>query len=786
MGSGRLDELSVGEAKVVRWVLIGLLVLGYALRIHRLQNRGVWWDEGWSVFVARGSPGDVVRQTATDRHPPLYFLLLHSWTRAVGDGEFAARLPSVMVGTLVIAATFTLTRRVGGIKAALLAALVVAVSRFAIGWSQEIRQYILASLLAVLAIWAAILAWNSGRTRHYASYVLAMTAGLYTIYLFAAVFVASNVGWFIGWLYSKRRSKALVSWMVAQFFVLLLVTPWITYAIPRYLSGSTSPPVAILDLLKIYWTVFVMGIPLEVEKYAGYTLPIAVLFLAGVIYLAWEARQNWRTRRDLATSLIVLASPILIILLLSELWIRFGSLPATPRFMLPFMPFYALLLAWGIASLVRYRWSLIIVFGSLMLIVSLIGLRGYHRGRVILDDYRSLTTALQAFTQPGDAVVLLTDTDWPIFAYYFRGQWYGVPHSWRINEQTADRFLATVWQDHDAVWLITTQYAAERDPDGLMLEWLELRAVSSSGYNFGDKTLHLFARTDVRAQQEGLLVTAARPDHEIAEEIVPGLILVGYDQPTLDYQAGDSLRPFLYWQLNETSRVNTIEIELGLLDGDNQEWNKNSITFPAEKNPKTTLLGMPVTLTAPPNAPTGDYTYFIRDPNGKITRFSELHIKGREEAILTEEDLEISNRLTADFSNGIRFLGYNLEPVEFEPGSLVELTLFWQATKPIERRYKVFTHLLSETYNAETNNFLWGQQDNEPVNNRRPTTTWLEGEVISDSYGIPLNPNAPSGPYQIEIGLYEPDTGLRLQIIHNNGELVADHLILGTVIVGEN
>ena len=42
----------------------------------------------------------------------------------------------------------------------------------------------------------------------------------------------------------------------------------------------------------------------------------------------------------------------------------------------------------------------------------------------------------------------------------------------------------------------------------------------------------------------------------------------------------------------------------------------------------------------------------------------------------------------------------------------------------------MFTHVLGEVYNADAGNFLWGQQDNEPLNGTRPTSTWRTDEVI--------------------------------------------------------
>jgi hypothetical protein len=94
----------------------------------------------------------------------------------------------------------------------------------------------------------------------------------------------------------------------------------------------------------------------------------------------------------------------------------------------------------------------------------------------------------------------------------------------------------------------------------------------------------------------------------------------------------------------------------------------------------------------------------------------------------------------------------------------------------------VFTHLLGDVFNAETGNFLWGQQDNEPVNNKRPTPTWRPGEVIVDAYAMPTALNAPVGVYRLEIGLYNPVTGARLPVVDEDGEFVADHVVLETAV----
>jgi hypothetical protein len=52
-----------------------------------------------------------------------------------------------------------------------------------------------------------------------------------------------------------------------------------------------------------------------------------------------------------------------------------------------------------------------------------------------------------------------------------------------------------------------------------------------------------------------------------------------------------------------------------------------------------------------------------------------------------------------------------------------------------------------------------------------------------DEYAIPLQPDAPRGLYQIEIGLYDPISGVRLPLLNENDTPGADHLILTAVVV---
>ena len=88
----------------------------------RAHLASVWWDEGWSVALARMSVAQMAESTAHDVHPPLYYLALQAWRLLAGDGEYALRFLSLWFGVLLVPLAYRLGRAVLSPVAGLLAA----------------------------------------------------------------------------------------------------------------------------------------------------------------------------------------------------------------------------------------------------------------------------------------------------------------------------------------------------------------------------------------------------------------------------------------------------------------------------------------------------------------------------------------------------------------------------------------------------------------------------------------------------------------------------------------
>jgi len=127
--------------------------------------------------------------------------------------------------------------------------------------------------------------------------------------------------------------------------------------------------------------------------------------------------------------------------------------------------------------------------------------------------------------------------------------------------------------------------------------------------------------------------------------------------------------------------------------------------------------------------------------------------------------------LKVDFNRQILLTGYYADQPA-TPGSALNLTLFWQATAPIEVDYTVFVQLV------DSGNNILAQGDSKPQQGFYPTPYWQPGERVIDTYTLPLDGKLLPGGYDILLGFYEAETGRRLQVLDEAGRFKRDHVRL--------
>ncbi len=114
--------------------------------------------------------------------------------------------------------------------------------------------------------------------------------------------------------------------------------------------------------------------------------------------------------------------------------------------------------------------------------------------------------------------------------------------------------------------------------------------------------------------------------------------------------------------------------------------------------------------------------------------------------------------------DSLSLIGYDLPQTEIAAGQPLSLTLYWRCEAPPADNYVVFVHLV------DSQGRIQSQVDRQPANGRAPTSGWVEGQIIVDEYALSIDPDTPAGLFQIQVGMYDARTMIRLPMLDENGQ----------------
>lgn len=422
----------MNRARLAWLALLLCMLLAFTLRVYRLEAQSAWHDETYCVLVAQQPLDQVLSAQAQDIHPPLYFVLLHFWLPLAGRTDFAVRFLSGVLGVLLVAGLYRAGATWFDRRAGLVAALLGAVAPFYVAYSQEIRNYILATLLALASLYLGHRLLSSipepSRRRSWAQwggYVLVTAAALYAHYFAALVLIAQNAVWGLwalidgtprirpGWKARRQRPPSR-RWIAAQVVIAVLYIPQILTA-TRQLGSYTNPGLHLVppdQVLRGCWQAFNVGLSVNGDGLTPTLAVLALIFAAGLLLLV--VRRPTRRSGPIYYLLACLLIP-----LITFLTISLGRPLFHPRFLLVAMPAYTLLLAGGLVAL----WRLWRPLGGAALVAILLvatwGLVGYyHDERFYKADTRAVAGFLRERATADD--VILVDVEF-LFGYYDHG-----------------------------------------------------------------------------------------------------------------------------------------------------------------------------------------------------------------------------------------------------------------------------------------------------------------------------------------------------------------------------
>ncbi|MBU0703972.1 MAG: hypothetical protein KKC18_08925, partial [Chloroflexi bacterium] len=248
-----------------------------------------------------------------------------------------------------------------------------------------------------------------------------------------------------------------------------------------------------------------------------------------------------------------------------------------------------------------------------------------------------------------------------------------------------------------------------------------------------------------------------------------GLRLLGFDPPPDEVDAGGQLPLTLYWQAasapagDYAARLSLVASDGALLAEERAV--PGRADYPTSGWPAGSVARDGRTFLVPADTPAGDYVLRVDllDATGESLGPSADLLSVAVRAPERSFDLPlVQHPISATLGGQATLMGYDLSgrgavtASLLTPGQPFTLTLYWQAEDTAETSYVAFAHLLD---GAER---IRAQSDRAPAAGARPTTGWLPGEIIRDTYTLTVAPDASPGWYVLEVGMYDPVSGERL------------------------
>lgn len=462
------------------------------LRCFRLGEQSLWIDEVLTWYSAGGVVPLGWTELRENIHGPLYSLLLATWTRLAGDGEWALRLPSAVFGTLTVPAMAWLAHRWLGRTTAIAAAWVTAFSPFMVWYAQEARNYALLILCVCVASAALIGLGRRITNRGTLVYLAGAATGLLSNLSF--VLLAPLHLWW--WLRPPGdRAERAGRLGLVLLCLALIGTPWFVEMVRIWdwnrLHPAREAPVEETPLrgeTTFHWGAvpftaytfsvgYTWGPPLREMRARG---PVAAarshapaIAIAGVVcglLVLLGARAFARRGRLFEAALWLLVPALLVSYVAAQNFKVFH-----PRYLAVASPVWLLLIAAALADLrPRGRWLL---GGALGLVWGMSLWNHYAEPRYGRENYRAAAAHIRAHASPADRVLAVYSLE-PM-EYYMRGAlplepfWLG----FAADPQHLEQRLASALDGPAATWVVLSRsedldpadvfarHMAERYPD---------------------------------------------------------------------------------------------------------------------------------------------------------------------------------------------------------------------------------------------------------------------------------------------------------------------------------
>jgi mannosyltransferase len=466
--------------QITRLGALLLVWVAFALRVLSLDAHSLWYDELLELDIAQrpimGIGPGLIQHAAM----PLDYYLLHGWV-VLGRQDAWVRFPALFFGVLTVPLVFSLTRRMLNWETGLVAALLMAVSFFAVRYSLEARPYAMLLFFTTLAVFGLWQVWQSGRLHYWIAVAVGLVGAALSHYF--AIFLLAPLSLFVAWRQLRRLTDRR-AWFNSELWLLVCVLVifvyvingrgWHLYSVGERFAREIAQPASYTAIAEQKpnggagpsrsWDFFEEGVlaPLAADR------PV-ILVLYSLLFVIGGAALFTSPALRRSALLLLIGWLVLPVVLIYLFLLHRGTFYAI-RYVLYVLPAFLILVSYGFYQVIQRVWSRTQRGGwlaaALMLLVmtggQLASLAAYY-GEPPREDWRAVGQLLDNNAGPQDAVIAVK-AEAAI-------NWYYPPATVPAGTYSHSAAIWATLRQHPRRWFVLSSYSQKRD-QGLR-DWLE-------------------------------------------------------------------------------------------------------------------------------------------------------------------------------------------------------------------------------------------------------------------------------------------------------------------------
>ncbi len=237
------------------WCLTVFVILNLLVKFYYLPQESIYGDEGYSIFHAQKSLGELTDVFLHDQNPPLHIILLHFWMEVFGVSDVSAKSLSVILSVLCSIVLFAFAKKYLNRPTTIVVSVLFLLSNPQLFYSHEIRTYALVQFLCISSFYFYFRLLESPDKKGLVMLTSINLLLLFSHYLTVFIFIIQFISI---WMFFKQNKKSFWYYIISQILVLLLFSPWLNVLFAN-LPKNGSFWLAAPTFSELKWFVFMLN-----------------------------------------------------------------------------------------------------------------------------------------------------------------------------------------------------------------------------------------------------------------------------------------------------------------------------------------------------------------------------------------------------------------------------------------------------------------------------------------------------------------------------------------------